>query len=191
MSKKQESSLLVAARALSEHMSQFEALSLELARASINSEKSLLRACQGLEACSAHEAKLAESLRAFALAMQEVQLAQQRCMQQTAEAAERIGKRQSERAELQQRMVSLGQQARELTAPMAEPADASAMLGPLAQMERGLEQLIAEVSEVNEQAQQQDWLDLARDTQSLHQQLLSLKNRVLLSKKKLAPGAAS
>jgi len=193
MSKKAESPLLVAAKALSDDLSRFEALSTELGQLSINSEKSLQRAGQSLHACSAHEAKLAESLRAFAEAMQELQLTQQRCMEQAAAAAEHVKKRQLERAGLQERLVQLGQKARDVNLPTPEQSagPSSELLGPLEQVEQRLSELISEVGEVCELAQQQDWQDLTRETQSLREQLQALRNRVLLSRRKLAQGEPS
>jgi hypothetical protein len=193
MSKKAESSLLAAARSVAEELSRFETLSAELGRSPITSGKSLQRARQSLQACSDHEAKLAESLRSFALAMQELQLTQQRCVEQIAQAAERIRTRQLERAGLEQRLQQLGEKAREVTQPVLahEDAPASDPLGPLDLVERNLAVLIEEVSEVCELAEQQDWQDLTRETQSLREQLLALKNRVQLSRRKLAESAPS
>lgn len=193
MSNKPESPLLAAARALSEDLSRFQALSDELGRLSINSDKTLQRARHGLQVCSAHEIKLAESLRAFAQAMQQVQTVQQQCMDQTAQAARRVETRQLQRAGLEERMALLAQKARAVSLPIgpAEGASSSQMLSRLDEVEHRLEALIEEVSAVSRLAQEQDWQDLLRDTQSLREQLQALRNRVLLSRRKLAQNAPS
>lgn len=193
MNKKVESPLLIAAKALSDDLSRFEALSTELGHLSINSQKSLQHAGQSLEACSVHEAKLAESLGAFAQAMQHLHLTQQRCMEQAAAAAEHVRKRQLERAGLEERLALLGHKAREISLPMPEPSTAlsSELLGPLEQLEQRLSELVSEVGEVCELAQNQDWQDLTRETQSLREQLQALRNRVLLSRRKLAQNKPS
>ena len=192
MSKKAESPLLVAARALSDDLSRFETLSTELSRLSINSEKSLQRARHSLEACSAHEAKLAESLRGFAQAMQDLQQTQQSCMEQTSAAAAHVAKRQQERSGLEERLVALGQKARDVSHPIGEPATkASELSGPLEQVEQRLAELITEVGAVSTLAEQQDWQDLTRETQALREQLQALRNRVLLSRRTLAQNQPS
>jgi hypothetical protein len=193
MSKKAESPLLVAARALSDDLSRFEALSTELGQLSINSEKSLQRAGQSLQACSDHEAKLAQSLGAFAQAMQYLQVTQQRCMEQAAAAAEHVRKRQVERAGVEERLALLGQKARDVSLPVTDQSTtaSSELLGPLERVEQQLSALITEVGEVCDLAQQQDWQDLTRETQSLREQLQALRNRVLLSRRKLAQGEPS
>jgi hypothetical protein len=196
MSKVQESRLVMAARQLTDELERFEALSAELGRVAINSDKALHRARQGLEACAEHEAKLAESLRGFAQAMQDTQAAQVRCMELASAAAARVQQRQEQRAELQRRVAVLGQNAREVSAPVASlpenPEGASSdTLGALQEVERRLDAVIAEASEVCDTAQRDDWNDLQRDTQALQQQLQALRNKVLLLRRKLAQTAAS
>ena len=196
MSKKTETPLLAAAQALDDDLSRFQALSGDLTRGHINSEKSLQRARQVLEACSVHETKLAESLRAFARAMQGVQEAQHACMQATAEAAQRIAERHAARLALQERIARLGESARAVSAPVAELPEAGGnasteILASLGEVERRLEAVIDEASAACTLAEQGDWTDLLRDTQSLREQLQSLRNRVLLMRRKLGGAAPS
>ena len=195
MSKTAESPLLSAARTLSDDLQHFEQLSAELGRLAINSEKSLVRARKGLQECSEHEAKLAESLRGFAGAMQAMQALQQRCMEQTALAAERVRKRQEERLQLQERLQLLGDNARAVSTPVADLAEgaegAGDALAPMQEVARRLEAVIAEAAEVTELARQGDWADLERDTHSLEQQLQATRNRVLIGLRRLAQDAPS
>ena len=196
MSKSTESPLVAAVKQLDADVRRFEQLSNELVRSPINSEKSLQRARQALEACSTHETKLAESLRAFAEAMQNVQELQRSSMDATAQAAKRVSERHAERAKLQDRLAALGESARAVSAPVTElpqpdGSPESQMLGPLGEVERRLEVVIAEASELCELARQGDWADLERDTQSLREQLQALRNRVLLTRRKLLSDAPS
>jgi len=196
MNKLQESPLVLAARRLTDELERFEALSGELGRVAINSDKSLHRARQGLEECAEHEAKLADSLRGFAQAMQDTQAAQVRCMELASAAAVRVQQRQEQRTELQRRLAVLGQNAREVSAPVASLPEGSEgvsgdALGPLQEVERRLDAVIAEAGEVGDAAQRDDWNDLQRDTQALQQQLQALRNKVLLLRRKLAQTAAS
>jgi chromosome segregation ATPase len=196
MSKKTESPLLVAAQQLDDDLSRFQTLSGDLNRSSINSEKSLQRARQVLEACSAHETQLAESLRAFARAMQGVQETQHACMQATAEGAKRVAERHAARMALQERIAKLGESARAVSAPVAELPEAGGnasteILASLSEVERRLDAVIDEAAQACTLAEQGDWPDLLRDTQSLREQLQSLRNRVLLMRRKLGGAAPS
>jgi chromosome segregation ATPase len=197
MSKTADSPLVAAARALTEHLTRFEEASLDAARAPINSEKALTRARKTLQECSEHEGKLAASLRDLAAAMQGMQQQQQRCVEHTAVAAERIRQRQDERLALQERLLRLGDNARAVSAPVAalpdgasEPGSTEA-IAPLQEVVRRLEAVIAEAAEVTALARQGDWADLERDTHSLEQQLQSARNRVLIGLRKLAEDAPS
>jgi hypothetical protein len=197
MSKTTESPLVSAARSLADDLQRFEELSAELSRMVVNSEKSLQRARRGLQECSEHEAKLAESLHAFAGAMQGMQALQQRCMEQTAAATERVRVRQDARAALQQRMQLLAESARDVSAPVSSLPDApgeavpSDMLGPLQEIGRRLDSVIADAAQVTELARQGDWADLERDTHALEQQLQAARNRVLIGLRRLAKDAPS
>ena len=196
MSKHNESPLVVAVAQLDADLRRFEQLSGELVRSPINSEKSLQRARHALETCTAHETKLAESLRAFAEAMQGVQQRQHACMDATGQAARRIAERHAERTQLQDRLAALGESARAVSAPVTELPEpdgspTSQMLGPLGEVERRLDAVIAEASELCELSRQGDWADLERDTQSLREQLQALRNRVLLTRRKLVNDAPS
>ena len=196
MSKSTESPLLTAVRQLDTDLKRFEQLSLELSRLPINSEKSLQRARQALEACSTHETKLAESLRAFAEAMQGMQEIQHASMDAIAQAAKRISERHAERTKLQERLAALGESARAVSAPVTElpqpdGSPSSQMLGPLGEVERRLDAVIVEAAELCELSRQGDWADLERDTQSLREQLQGLRNRVLLTRRKLVSDAPS
>jgi spore coat protein CotF len=206
MSKNSESPLVASVKQLDADVKRFEELSRDLARLQINSEKSLQRARQTLEECSAHETKLAGSLRAFAEAAQTMQQLQSACMQEIAQSTKRIAERHAERLELQQRLVAIGESARaasapftELHAPESRPSaegeqspspvpDGSLsdqLLEPLGEVERRLEAVIEEASALCELTHQGDWNDLERDTQSLREQLQALRNRVLLTRRKL------
>ncbi len=197
MSKTTESPLVIAARCLADDLQRFEELSAELARMVVNSDKSLQRARRGLQECAEQEAKLAESLHGFASAMQGMQALQQRCMEQTALATERVRVRQDERAALQQRMQLLAESARDVSAPVSSLPDApgaavsSDMLGPLQEIGRRLESVIADATQVTELARQGDWADLERDTHALEQQLQAARNRVLIGLRRLAKDAPS
>jgi chromosome segregation ATPase len=191
-----ESPLVAASRELTEQLARFESQSSELSRLTVNSDKALHRARQGLETCATHEAALARALRAFAEAMQGVQATQQRCVEVTAATAARIAARQEERVELQIRLATLGENARQVSAPVTDlvenGADESgALLGSLQEVERRLGGVIAEAGALCEAARAGDWTDLERDTQGLREQLQSLKNRVGLMRTKVAHTAPS
>jgi len=196
MSKKPDAVLVKAATLLDDELSHFEGLLQEL-KAPVNSEKALQRARQRLEECSACEEKLAEHLRAFALAMQVMQARQQECMQLLNERAEGLQARLLDRNALVQRINQLGQKAGQVSDPisaLAEPAWESPtpeLLSSVAEMSARLESVIAEAAAVATSAKESDWADVARDADALKQQLTAVRGKLLLGQRKLASRAPS
>ena len=196
MTRNAESPLVVAVRTLTEDLERFEALGTELERLPLNSDKALQRARQTLRTCADQETKLAASLREFVTAMQGMQAMQARTLKQAADAAARVQERQAARAALDERLAQLGVQAREVADPGGDLADAARsgaddVLGPLAEVERRLDALIDEAGQLHDLARTGNWIDTERDTQALQEQLRAIRNRVLLSRRKLASAASS
>ncbi len=196
MNKKPEAALTAAARALDEDLARFEELAQELSRVQVNSEKALQRARQALEGCSEHEQQLAGSLQAFAEAMQTIAARQQRCMEQTAHATAQIQARHEQRTALLERVAALGASARSVTAPLGDLGEPTAapsteVLASIQERARRLEATIEEAAAVAVAAKQDEWFDIARDAETLQQQLQAVRNRVLQSQRKLASQAPS
>jgi len=196
--KKNEGPLTLAAAALEKELGTFDELVGELGRLHVNSEKTLQRARQSLEACSEFEQKLAGRLRAFAEAMQLMQAKQQECMKLALEHAQRIQQRNEERNALLERVNALGLRARDINAPMSElvesengQSDATRVLAKIQDVGERLEAVIVEAAAVATAARDEDWQDIARDADVLKQQLQSARNKVLVAQRNVASRAPS
>lgn len=189
--------LASAAAALENELRQYEETSAELSKIALNSEKTLQRARKVLEECAAHQEKLALLLPAFAMAMQTAQAKQQECMDVTQRGTERIKGRFEERMALLERVAALGQQAQDINGPVAAVVDAEGertaaeLLKTLEEVGARTEAVIAEATSVHEAAEGADWQDIARDTDSLRQQLQSARNKVLVAQRNVAARAPS
>jgi hypothetical protein len=196
--KKNEGPLTLAALALEDELLTFEELVNDLARLHVNSDKTLQRARQNLEACSEFEQKLAERLKAFAEAMQQMQMKQQGCMTAALEHAHRIQARNDARNVLLERVNALGLSARDINAPMndlviddAGKSDPTQVLAKIQHVGERLEAVIAEAAAVANAAKEGDWQDIARDADVLKQQLQSARNKVLVAQRNVAERAPS
>ena len=196
--KKQEGPLTLAALALEDELRSFEELVTDLGRLHVNSDKTLQRARQNLEDCSAFEQKLAERLKAFAEAMQQMQTKQHDCMKTALEHAHRIQARNDARNVLLERVNALGLSARDINAPMNElvadedgTSDPSQVLAKIQRVGESLEAVIVEAAAVANAAREDDWLDIARDADALKQQLQSARNKVLVAQRNVASRAPS
>lgn len=196
MDKKHENPLAEASTRIQDALADFERLLQELARP-ISTEKALQRAREALEECSSCEEKLAGHLTSFAHAIQIIQDRQQRCMELLNERANQVQARHVDRAVLIERMALLGQRTSEVSKPIASLGDAAwdavtpDLLASVGEVSTRLEVAIDEASQLMGSAREADWTDLARDAESLKQQLQSVRNQLLLGQRKLASRAPS
>lgn len=196
MDKKNAQPLTDAATHIEEQLSHFERLLAELARP-ISTEKALHRARVALEECSTCEEKLAGHLTEFAQAIQSIQERQQRCMELLNERANQVQARHVDRSTLIERMAQLGQRTSEVSKPIASLGDSAweavtpDLLASVGEVSTRLESAIDEAGQILSTARDADWTDLARDADSLRQQLQSVRNQLLLGQRKLASRAPS
>jgi hypothetical protein len=199
-SKKSEGALTAAAAAFDAALTRFEAASEELERMEIVSEKSLQRARRALEGCAEQEQELSAHLQAFAAAMQTSQARQQKCMEATVAAANRIKARFDERNALLERVAALGLRAREINDPVVAAMEQDAKEGgaPTAALLTSLEEfgantdaIIAEADSLMRAAKDSDWEDIERDAHTLKQQLMSALNKVRVIQRNIATRAPS
>ena len=191
-SKKADTPLARAAAALEGELAEYEKFVAEVKRMTMTSDKAMHRAKALLEDCAAGEARMGERLQAFAAAMQEVQLRQQTCMSEALAAAERIQERVQNRAALLERFSALGDRARALNEPVEAlegkegEANAQDLLTTLSTVAALTEGVIAEAEALGQDAQGNDWQDIAREAATLKQQIQSARNKLLVAQRDVA-----
>jgi hypothetical protein len=193
--KKPTTPLSEAASGFENELRRFEEIVEQLRKLDISSEKNLQRGRKALEDCAASEQVLAAELTAFVKAMQAAQARQQTAMEQVGEAAKRLHARYNERQTLLERVARLGECARAINEPAASASevngDPQAMLAVLAEVTNRTDEAIAEAAVVVRAAEEGNWQDIARDTDSLKQQLEAARNRILLAQRGIASRAPS
>lgn len=181
-------SISEAATEVEVELDRFEQLAQSLARLEINSEKSLARAGRSLaEALDCH-ARIVERLTALGAAMIGAQERQQRVTRSIEESAGRVQRRSAEFGDLVTGLTALGEEARAITellhklapapgAPKdtaASPDFASRFEEAIARMDRAVDH----ARELHKRAITVDMADVARQADSLHQQLSAARNRL-------------
>jgi chromosome segregation ATPase len=173
-----------AAQQLENDLSRFEDTIAAAEQLQINAEKRLLRAGRLLEACASHEAEIANHLQALANAMVAAQSRIQSCMERTAQLARRVEARAATRAQLVERIAELGRKAAALGSAAVQrqngatptATDLAEVLGAVA---AGAEELLREAEQLARDASSSEWADVARDADSLHQQLKAARAKIV------------
>jgi uncharacterized protein YoxC len=189
--------LTAAAAALEAELRRYEETVADITKLSLNSDKALQRARKILEDCAGHQERLGVLLPAFAQAMQGVQQRQQSCMDLTARGTETIKARFEERMSLLERVAALGQHAQDINGPVMQVISLGDQVAPddllksLEDVGALADAVITEAESVHKAAEESDWMDIARDTDALKQQLQAARNKVMLAKRNVASRASS
>ena len=170
----------------------------EIRRLEIVSDKTLQRARRLLEACSEHQLRLASHLSSLVVAIQSAQGRVQANMDETIEMSRRVGARASERAELVERFAALGHRTQEIQGPvnaLLEKRDSGAsvpdVLAALADVLSVADSLVTESEALTSDAKTGGWVDIGKESDSLRQQILSARNKMLMLRRTLSAKAPS
>jgi hypothetical protein len=187
---KTESALASAATAFEDELQHFAAFAADLARAPLTSDKALVRAQKALEESSESQVRLAARLQDVIVAIDGARGKQEACMKQMLEAAERVRSRAQSFTALVERFAGLGQLARDINEPVravvarkAEGADPRELATGLEEVLLRTESLIAEAESLAQDAKEANWPDVARQADSLKQQMQSARNRLLIAQR--------
>jgi uncharacterized coiled-coil DUF342 family protein len=191
------SPLVEAAAQLEEELKRYEALTEEVARGAIHSRKSLMRVARLLQqAAECHEG-IMKQVGVLSEAMTSTRGRQSSCAEKLVDAGKRVQERAAALQELLGRYDALGELSKALTADAAAitarkdeatPQAALEATGPL--VER-MQQAVDQATTLTDAARDADFTDLARDVDSVKQQLQSLRNQVMLARRALGERSPS
>lgn len=176
--------LTSAADHFEQELARYERLSNELARTSVHSEKSLGRKRRLLQELSECEEELGGRLKGLLVAMNDARDRQQRGLEIAVKAASELRERAEQFSELMDKVTALGERARSASqpaGPLLTAADGQARaedLTPLEQTSEQLQTVLSEAENIARAATEQNWPEVARDVNSLRQQLSSLNAKV-------------
>lgn len=188
MSEKQQSPgpLTEAAAAFERELSRYERITSELSRTTVRSQKTLSRTQRLLVDSTECEEALSARLRELLTAMNGARDTQQRCMEQTLEAARGLQARANEFTALLERVAALGLRARQTSEPAAKVLEDTTNGTQGVELVRSLEELgdqmtgiIREAEQIANDAEAGDWPDITRDVKSLQQQVQAAHGRVV------------
>ncbi len=198
MTDKPEVPLTQAASAFEAELERYAQIAAEIERAPLTSEKGLNRAKKALRESADCQERLGAALHALLAAMETSRNKQHRCMEQTLDAARRVQARAEEYGRLMERFAGLGQRAKDVNEPVSAVVVRQEAGAPPEEILAGLreilvrtEAVIVEAEGLSKDASEAGWAEIAREADSLKQQVASARNRVLIAERSVAGRAPS
>lgn len=185
-----------AAAALEAELERFEAIAAAVARAPLSSQKAIEHAARLTRDASEAQGRYAERLQAL-VAMVGSSGERQRVAAATInDRVAEIDARTAAHAALGQRLGELGEEARGINARAqgavgagvvpSSPERLAELIGALEEIGERMDAAVARALDVARDATASDFVDVARQADSLRQQLLATRNRVSLLRRGLA-----
>jgi chromosome segregation ATPase len=178
--------LTAAAAEFERELARYEKIGAELARTKVQSQKTLARTQKLLTESAECEESLGQRLRALLEAMNGARDKQQTSMEQTLTAAKDLEARATEFAALMERVAALGSRARDTSEPAVQALAESkqgdqggALLRSLETLGERMQTIIRDAEEIARDADANDWPEVARDVQSLKQQVISAHGKLV------------
>jgi methyl-accepting chemotaxis protein len=202
MSKRQQSEsseLVNAAMAIEEELRKFEALAEEVRTGPLRSQKNLERMGKLLNTVADCDERMVAHMRSLLAVLNQWRDRQQALATQVNSRAQELQERTKVYQDLMGRFAGLGQEAGALSALMQEvagrtqqgqPVQAEEIISSLQKVNEGMTQVAENAERLASDAAAQDFVDVARDAESLRQQLLAARNRANLLQQKLHPASA-
>lgn len=192
------SPLVEAVRRMEEELRRYEALTAEVARAPISSEKTLTRTARAVtEAAACHE-RFLECVGLVSQALGDTRARQEATLVRMAEAARVVGERADGFVALLDRYRRLGDVARtlnerasDISARRASGTPAEETYTAVGELLDGMATALAEAEAIAKDGRDRGYDQIARDADALKQQMASAKNRLSLAHRTLAERAPS
>ncbi|AKF84170.1 hypothetical protein SAMN05443572_112181 [Myxococcus fulvus] len=191
--KPQESTLVTAARSLDEGLERFEALAQQLQESPLQAEKHLEKASAILKALADMDEELRGRVAGLVGAISQVRDRQQTQAEAVQARAMELQQRTEIFKDLLVRYGSLGQSAGELNVRMQEfaaqrqqaktPEENAALATSFQSLQDRMGEVADEAQSLSQAAEEKDFNDIARQAESLRQQLMSARNKLSLLQK--------
>ena len=167
--------LVRASQALEEDLERFEESSKAVRKIRLDSEKHLARAQKELADALALPERLADHLRAVASALAGMQARQQASLDSLASVAVDIEQRKRRLEEHMQAFAALGKSASDASELLQSEGERPAVLEGLM---AGLAKIAEDARALLEKARSDDFPEVAREADSLHQRMAALRRRL-------------
>lgn len=195
----ESSELVNAAMAIEEELRKFESLAAEVRTGEMRSQKHLERMGKLLNQVADCDERMVANMRSLLTVLNGWRDRQQTLAAEVNARALELQERTKVYQSLMERFAALGQEAGTLSANMqqvanrtqaGEPMKAEEIISSLQMVNERMTSVADNAGSLASDAQAQDFVDIARDAESLRQQLLAARNRANLLQQKLHPANA-
>jgi hypothetical protein len=195
---KAPSALLAAATALDEELRAYDDLAHDAQRAKIDSERGLRQAIGIVQDSGRRNDRIQERLRVLVGEIENARIRQAESLSILLDTARTVQARAQEHEALMGRFSVLGESAKnlntltkELSERRAAGASETELLEGLNSIQLQMAAVVGEAEALTERAREQQWPEIARQADSVRQQVLSAKNKLALAHKAVASRAPS
>jgi hypothetical protein len=195
---KEESALVTAAAALEDEIRAFADLASQTKRESLDTDRSMSRATRALSDSALYHERIEEKLRALVAAIEGVRLQQQASVEALVAVSHTVELRAKSREAVLARFAELGsnaaqvnQLALELGTRRGDGASNQELFALLTELDARMGGVVSEAQAIAEAASADGWPEIARQADSIRQQTLAAKNKLVLAHRSIAGSAPS
>jgi len=174
--------------ALDEELSNVEHLADSAARVPLSSRRNLEKAARTTTEAAEAQTRVGERIAALMAALTEVRVRNEATVQSLQARSDEIQKKGAELGKLLERFEAIGKEAREITTMAQSLSQPELTAEKLGELETRMAGIADGARALWQEAEDSGWSDVARDADSLRQQVLAAKNKLgLLAKRLVGP----
>ncbi|MBV9946886.1 MAG: hypothetical protein JOZ69_08570 [Myxococcales bacterium] len=192
------SPLVLAAAAVDQELREYDDLAREAKRIGLDGEKALARAARALEDATSRQPRIQEKLRALVDEIEQARSRQQQSLDTLVEVSKALAARATQFEALMRRFAALGESAKgvnqltnELSARRGAGAPEAELLEGLRALDQRMDTVVAEAEELAGDSERDGWPEIARQADTVRQQVRAAKNKVALAQRAVAARAPS
>jgi hypothetical protein len=193
-----QSPLVAAAAAVDEELREYEELAREARRIALDGEKGLARAARLLSESTTRQPRVQEKLKTLVGAIEGARVRQQESLDVLVEISRTLEARAGEFDALMKRFASVGESAQiiqQLTNAVSAKKNSGApeteLLDGLRALEEHMRKVVVDAQELAREAERTGWPEMARQADSIEQQVRAAKNKLALAYQHVAARAPS
>lgn len=184
MSSEKKSELVEATEALNEELEKVEHLAQSAARIPLSSRRNLEKAARTTTEAAEAQTRVGDRIKELMEALNAARVRNEATVQTMQQRSDEIQARSQQLSELLTRFDKIGEEAREISS-LAQTVTTEGAGEKLTELESRMAAIAEAAKALWEQADKDDWTDVARDADSLRQQVLAAKNKLGLLAKRI------